>query len=228
MITAYVTDCDGTLFDTEGMKSDAFGTLCEKIWDIEAKKAKAHWLARTGVGRRIKTDELRVRCSLAPMTDEEYESFNTELFDRLRDSYGQCQKYPGVYETLEFANTYFDHCIAFTGTPAAEMQQALEATGLISYFEQVYGTGLHPKLKINFPDKTSHLSHIKETYGPTFIVIAGDAEEDMRVGREAGAYCIGLDTTKPAEVLLKAGAQVVVKPDELKGARRDALESNKK
>jgi phosphoglycolate phosphatase-like HAD superfamily hydrolase len=224
MELVYVTDCDGTLFDTEKVKARTFAALAKGLWGLDEAKTMEHWIVNAGIGRRNKINDLMSKHNLPALTDSEYESVNSEMRARMAGEYKSCPKYPGVIDTLNFVYENFDVVAAFTGTPSGEMLAALNATDLSGYFASIYGTGMHPTLKRDFPDKTSQMQHIVDTYRPDFMVVVGDAEEDMRVGSKFKAYTIGLPTTRDADRLIAAGAKQVVQPGQLKDVIEKVLQ----
>lgn len=200
----FIFDLDGTLVDTAPDLLTSINWLLAR----EQRRALGEEELRRIVGRGAKN----LIATAFAMTGDEISGFEIEMLYRafLKDYTShvaaQSRPYPGVEETLTALKSQGFTLGVLTNKPHAPTLALIEALGLSSHFEAVWGQGKRPYLK---PDPRLFPEIVAELGGGPAVMI-GDSRTDVETARAAGAPVVLVSygyTQEPAALL---GADQVV------------------
>ena len=197
---AIVFGVDGTILDTQNAKATIFSQYLNELWQVNVNKARDYWFRTVGGPRRSKFEFFYKQKFQKDISDDYYKELDLEFGNRLKTTYQICGFVSGASEALTFARERFDKVFATTGTTQEEIDEAFRVKNISSFFDKVYGTSE------TFPDKRSHLSDVKSKYNPSPLLLVSHSKEDIKVGKESNAICIGITTVFPEKELLDVGA----------------------
>jgi phosphoglycolate phosphatase-like HAD superfamily hydrolase len=203
-MNSIVYGIDGTILDTQGAKPVIFSRFINELWKIETQEAQKYWMDTIGGPRREKFEYFSREARGKGLSDYEYDFIDKEFGKRLKNVYRECNLILGVPEAFKFSKEKFDTVFAVTGTSQPEINEAFEYRELIKYFTKVYGTSKQ------FKDKKEQIKDIKNSYHPDFMLLVSHSKEDISVGKEFGAHCIGLTTVYPEKELRNSGASEII------------------
>ena len=121
---------------------------------------------------------------------------------------GNVQPLPGAAELVRRAHEAGLKQAIVSSTPCENIELVVDSLGLRSLFDTLVGEedAQHGK-----PDPEGFLVAAKRlSVPPRDCVVIEDAPEGIAGGKAAGVRCIGVTTTRPAEKLADAGADLVV------------------
>lgn len=180
-----VFDLDGTLVDSSRDLADAVNAALQRIdpkavtLDLDVVRSFIGSGARNLVARSL------VQAAVALPPEDALPIFLEEYERRLTAHTGF---YPGVLETLDRLSA---HPLAvLTNKPGDMSRRILDALGADGRFFRVYGGGDLPSRK---PDPEGLMRLMAESMAtPRTTVMVGDSSIDVRTGRAAGAWTVGL------------------------------------
>lgn len=188
-IRAAIIDLDGTMLDTAPDFQIAVNHMREEL----GLAPLALDTIKTFVGKG--TDNLMRRVLGVDFNVEEVE----QCFDRARASYlqhylainGDCSSiYPGVLEGLDAMQANGLRLACVTNKPIAFAIPLMQKTGLLQYFDVIYGGDSFPLKK---PDPYPLLK-VCEDFGlqPQQVVAIGDSSNDAQAARSAGCWVLNV------------------------------------
>jgi beta-phosphoglucomutase family hydrolase len=121
---------------------------------------------------------------------------------------GNVQALPGAAELVRRARVAGLKQAIVSSTPCENIELVVDSLGLRSMFDTLVGEedAQHGK-----PDPEGFLVAAERlSVPPRDCVVIEDAPEGIAAGKAAGMRCIGVTTTRPAEKLEAAGADLVV------------------
>jgi phosphoglycolate phosphatase len=180
-----VFDLDGTLVDSSRDLADAMNAALRRMdkgartLDLDAVRSFIGSGARNLVAKSL------VHAGVAMPPDDALPVFLEEYDRRLTV---HTRFYPGVEETLDRLAA---HPLAvLTNKPGDMSRRILDALGAGPRFFRVYGGGDLPSRK---PDPDGLLRLMAESMAtPRTTVMVGDSGIDVRTGRGAGAWTVGV------------------------------------
>lgn len=204
------TDYDGVIINIEPQKAKAFGALVYKKWGIKEGEALEYWLANGGNSRKFIFQSIFKKNFGRNLADPEYKKIEKVYNQILKTRfYPTVKLLPGALELLQYVRSHFDYTFVSSGIPEGEIQYLVNLNKLGDYFDSVFGTSKE------YPTKREHFKKIIEEQEPKTIVWVADSQEDMRIGRQFGAVCIGVLTNHSKTELLNSGAKHAVKLNEV-------------
>lgn len=204
MTKGFGFDYDGTIVNIEPQKAKVFGNLVGSAWGADEQEASKYWLETGGASRRSKFDYFYTHRFGKDLSEEEYREIE-EKFSLIlkKDYYPNLKLLPGALEVLKFVRSHFDFVFVSSGVPTKEIRYLVRLNGVGTYFDLILGTDE------KYPSKREHFRKIIEGKTPDLLIYMADGLEDMRVGKEFGAYTIGIPTNHPRLYLRKAGADYI-------------------
>ena len=212
MIKAAVFDLDGTVLDT--VSSIAyFCNEAMKKFGIEPESVE-NYKYHAGNGAK-----LLVHRALSAKNADTEENFN-RVFPFYMESYDKnpaykTEHFKGLPEVLKKMKEKGIALGIVSNKPESTVREVLPEFFPDGFFKYVYGSLGKMPLK---PDPTAVL-HIMENENakPDEVLYVGDSGVDMKTGKNAGVFTIGVSWGfRPREELVENGADVVIdKPEEL-------------
>lgn len=172
-------DWDGVITDSVSVKTDAFGEMFKAYGIKIQEKVKTHHLQHGGMSRY---DKLRLyyRDFIGDPIDEGRVQALAEQFSRLvKKRVIEAPFIPGAIETIQEQHHAETKLFVVSGTPTAEMEEIVEARGLMSYF---CGIGGSPRTKVSWVNYFCEIHNINK--GKCLFV--GDALADYHAAAECG------------------------------------------
>jgi phosphoglycolate phosphatase len=180
-----VFDLDGTLVDSSRDLADAMNAALHRLEPTVVALDVDVVRSFIGSGARNLVAKSLVHAGVALPPDDVLPVFLEEYDKRLTAS---TRFYPGVEETLDRLSA---HALAvLTNKPGDMSRRILDALGAGSRFFRVYGGGDLPSRK---PDPEGLMRLMAESMAsPRTTVMVGDSAIDVRTGRGAGAWTVGV------------------------------------
>jgi len=202
MLNALLFDLDGTLTDTDQLHLLALQQLLleedGRVFTQEEFEAHVSGQANANMCRYL----------FPQRSVAEHEAFADRKEVRFRQLSPQLTPMPGLLRLLDFAREHAIGICVVTNAPRANAEHMLDVLGLGDRFDTVLVAEELPRAK---PDPLPYLTGL-ECLGAS--AEAGIAFEDSIPGLTAavgaGIFTVGLATSQRPEVLLAAGAHLVV------------------
>jgi HAD superfamily hydrolase (TIGR01549 family) len=174
---AIIFDCDGVLFDSNTLKTEAFREILADYPQEVINQFITYHQTNGGVSRYVKlraffTDFLQV-----PVDEEKLDQLLQDFGMSCQRLYQQAALTPDCLTVLEKLSCQVPLFVA-SGSDEAELRQVFAWRGLDKFFQGIYGS---PKTKQNCVTEILLTAPSK-----TGIVFVGDAESDYRAAKGAG------------------------------------------
>lgn len=202
MLEALLFDLDGTLTDTDTLHLQALQQLLrEQGRELSEAEFDAH------VSGRANADMCRYLFPGRPVA--EHEAFADRKEARFRALSPTLQPTAGLERLLEHAERSGIGMAVVTNAPRANAQHMLAAMGLAERFEHVLVAEELARAK---PDPLPYLTGLERLGARADHALAfEDSVPGVTAASRAGILTVGLSTSQAPQVLLEAGAQLVVK-----------------
>lgn len=182
-LRALVFDFDGTLVDSNEVKTQAFGTLfAEYGSSVQAQVIESH-RRQEGVSRFVKFRQWHEELLGLPYSEEIGHKLSRRYQELVLEAVVHAPLIAGVAEFLQ-TDLPLPLYIA-SGTPEQELQVIVEQKDLSSHFQGVYGT---PKTKAEILRQVA----TETTCSPNQLLMIGDAWADYEGAQAAGAQFLGI------------------------------------
>jgi len=205
-----IFDCDGTLIDSMSFYTETFVVVLEEKTGIPREIGRKFYKERAGTPALKQYEqilELYDKNKLADVREI------TELFFQRIDKIDKEKKFrvfPGTKKLLMELCRRGLKLFVTSGSKCRILERKLEKHDLLVYFDLIMGSD----------EILKGVEHIKifadwcelpiEKFAKRAFLL-GDGPSDMRIARESGVYAIGIANTVDAEILIKAGADDIVK-----------------
>lgn len=201
MLDALLFDLDGTLADTDKLHLVAMQQLLhEDGRTLTEAEFEAH------ISGRANADLCRYLFPDRPLS--EHRDFANRKEARFRELSPTLQPTPGLLRLLEYAEARRIGMAVVTNAPRANAEHMLKALGLAGRFEHVLVAEELPKAK---PDPLPYLTGLQRLNAHAGQALAfEDSVPGVKAASGAGIFTVGLSTSQTEEVLMAAGAQLVV------------------
>ncbi|MEZ0195437.1 HAD-IA family hydrolase [Pseudomonas qingdaonensis] len=202
MLEALLFDLDGTLTDTDTLHLQALQQLLrEQGRELSEAEFDAH------VSGRANADMCRYLFPGRPVA--EHEAFADRKEARFRALSPTFQPTAGLERLLAHAERRGIGMAVVTNAPRANAQHMLAAMGLAQRFEHVLVAEELARAK---PDPLPYLTGLERLGARADHALAfEDSVPGVTAASRAGILTVGLSTSQAPQVLLEAGAQLVVK-----------------
>ncbi|KIU48160.1 haloacid dehalogenase [Pseudomonas putida] len=202
MLEALLFDLDGTLTDTDTLHLQALQQLLrEQGRELSEAEFDAH------VSGRANADMCRYLFPGRPVA--EHEAFADRKEARFRALSPTLQPTAGLERLLAHAERRGIGMAVVTNAPRANAQHMLAAMGLAQRFEHVLVAEELARAK---PDPLPYLTGLERLGARADHALAfEDSVPGVTAASRAGILTVGLSTSQAPQVLLEAGAQLVVK-----------------
>ncbi|OUM24380.1 haloacid dehalogenase [Pseudomonas sp. 1239] len=202
MLEALLFDLDGTLTDTDTLHLQALQQLLrEQGRELSEAEFDAH------VSGRANADMCRYLFPGRPVA--EHEAFADRKEARFRALSPTLQPTAGLERLLAHAERRGIGMAVVTNAPRANAQHMLAAMGLAERFEHVLVAEELARAK---PDPLPYLTGLGRLGARADHALAfEDSVPGVTAASRAGILTVGLSTSQAPQVLLEAGAQLVVK-----------------
>lgn len=202
MLEALLFDLDGTLTDTDTLHFQALQQLLrEQGRELSEAEFDAH------VSGRANADMCRYLFPGRPVA--EHEAFADRKEARFRALSPTLQPTAGLERLLAHAERRGIGMAVVTNAPRANAQHMLAAMGLAQRFEHVLVAEELARAK---PDPLPYLTGLERLGARADHALAfEDSVPGVTAASRAGILTVGLSTSQAPQVLLEAGAQLVVK-----------------
>lgn len=201
MLEALLFDLDGTLTDTDKLHLLALQQLLleeGRVFTEAEFDAHVSGRANADMCRYLFPDR-----SLA-----EHQAFADRKEARFRALSPTLQPTAGLQRLLAYAEQRHIGMAVVTNAPRANAVHMLAALGLAKRFEPVLVAEELARAK---PDPLPYLTGLECLHAPAENALAfEDSVPGVTAANRAGIFTVGLSTSQPAQVLLEAGAQLVV------------------
>ena len=189
---AIVFDFDGTLVQSNKIKTWAFGELYKEYGEKIVQQIIAYHKEHEGISRFVKFRYWH--------EDLLGQSYSKEIGENLSRNYSQLVleamvKAPYVEGALEFLKKHYQHIPLFvaSGTPETELREIIKLRSMLNFFQGIYGSPA---------TKTEILQAIlaKRKLSPEQILMVGDTLIDLEGAQSVGAEFIGIRSGKNSNV----------------------------
>ena len=181
---AIVFDFDGTLVDSNEIKSRAFGKLYKSYGEEIVRKVVDYHSQHEGISRFIKFKYWQEILLGQPYTDELGEQLSLSYSGLVVDAVVQASFFDGAYEFLE--NHYqSSHLFVASGTPEPELREIVKRRKMDRFFQGVYGSPSTKKQILEHILKQNNLS-------PERLLMVGDALSDWEGAKQTKVCFVGI------------------------------------
>jgi phosphoglycolate phosphatase len=199
-----VSDLNGTLVDAMPIYTRVFCNVVKRHTGIESPRVAAYSIAATGIPwdeqfSHILENHHMLKDKVPKMMDE----FCTIIYDE------KYSLFPGAEELLKLFKNKGYKVFITSGSGTGPMLKRLYEVGVFPYIDFLIGFDIYKK-------GLKHIEMLAEKAGLPLEKFAlqsvyfGDGPGDMRLAKEAGIFAIGVAQTVDAELLKKAGADLVI------------------
>lgn len=172
----HIFDVDGTLIDSNGVKSRAFYEAALPYGEEAARAMVAYHQKAGSIGREARWRYFWAEIVKRQPYDYEWSAVNSRCTEAIRYGTRAAPLVPGAREYLEALGP--ERCVVVSGIDQAELAAILEEHGLTSCFRAVWGG---PRVKaVILRDEVCNLQIKKPA------LYYGDTEDDLLSARNAG------------------------------------------
>ena len=189
---AIVFDFDGTLVNSNEIKTLAFGELYKEHGENIVRQIISYNKEHEGVSRFVKFRYWQEDLLGQPYTKEIGKNLSRTYSQLVFDAVVQA---PYVEGALEFLKKHYQHIPLFvaSGTPETELREIIKHRYIPHFFQGVYGSPA---------TKTEILQGIleKRKLSPEQVLMVGDALTDWEGAQGVGAEFIGIQSGKSSSI----------------------------
>ena len=181
---AIVFDFDGTLVDSNEIKSSAFGKLYESYGEEIVRKVIDYHKEHVGISRFIKFKHWQENLLGKPYSDELGEQLSRHYSGLVMEAVVKAPFCEGAYKFLKKFHHSYPLYVA-SGTPQLELREIVKRRNLDTFFRGVYGSP---------SSKKQILEHIlmQNNWSPNRLLMVGDALSDWEGAKQANVCFVGI------------------------------------
>ena len=190
---AIVFDFDGTLVQSNKVKTWAFGKLYEKYGESIVPQVTAYQEEHGGISRFVKFRHIHEHLLGLPYTDQVEKELSNKYSELVFDAVVQASYVEGA---LEFPEKHHQHLPLFvaSGTPEVELREIITSRGMNRLFRDIYGS---PKTKTEI----LRLILSNHNWAPERVLMVGDSLVDLEGAQNAKTDFIGVELSDNFSVL---------------------------
>jgi len=196
---AIIFDCDGVIFDSNALKTEAFRHILSSYPQEIVDAFIQYHKTNGGISRYVKLAKFFTDFLNTPAKDNELQDLLDSFSIACQYLYKQAQLTPGCLSTLKALSPIANFYIA-SGSDETELRQVFASRRLDEYFDGVYGS---PKTK---PDCISTI--LKDVDAHTRVFFVGDAESDWQAANNAEIPFIFMSKFSEVKDIMLARAQL--------------------
>ena len=225
MIKALISDLDGTLSDSLTSIAYSANSSLRKEGLSELPRENFRYYAGDGAKelvRRYLKDTKNISCSLDPLDEANLEHFYRSYMEEFsKYCMYEVKPFPGIPELLSELQAEGIRTAVLSNKPDAQTREVVRSLFGDKLIDMVQGQTEEVPRK-PAPDGALRIA---AAFGlePSECMYLGDSDTDMKTGRAAGMYTVGvLWGFRNREELLKNGAEALAeKPEDIKTLVRD-------
>ena len=225
MIKALIFDLDGTLSDSLTSIAYSANSSLRKEGLSELPRENFRYYAGDGAKelvRRYLKDTKNISCSLDPLDEANLEHFYRSYMEEFsKYCMYEVKPFPGIPELLSELQAEGIRTAVLSNKPDAQTREVVRSLFGDKLIDMVQGQTEEVPRK-SAPDGALRIA---AAFGlePSECMYLGDSDTDMKTGRAAGMYTVGvLWGFRNREELLKNGAEALAeKPEDIKTLVRD-------
>ena len=225
MIKALIFDLDGTLSDSLTSIAYSANSSLRKEGLSELPRENFRYYAGDGAKelvRRYLKDTKNISCSLDPLDEANLEHFYRSYMEEFsKYCMYEVKPFPGIPELLSELQAEGIRTAVLSNKPDAQTREVVRSLFGDKLIDMVQGQTEEVPRK-PAPDGALRIAAV---FGlePSECMYLGDSDTDMKTGRAAGMYTVGvLWGFRNREELLKNGAEALAeKPEDIKKLIRD-------
>ena len=182
---AIVFDFDGTLVQSNKVKTWAFGKLYEKYGGSIVRQVTAYHEEHRGISRFVKFRHFHEHLLGLPYTDQVEKELSNKYSELVFDAVVRASYVEG---SLEFLEKYHQHLPLFvaSGTPEVEIREIITCRGMNRFFRDIYGS---PTTKTEILRLILSNHH----WAPERVLMVGDSLVDLEGAQNAKTDFIGVE-----------------------------------
>jgi len=189
---AIIFDFDGTLVQSNEIKTWAFGKLYEKYGEDIVRYVTDFQVENGGFSRFVKFRHFHEHLLGLPYTDEVGKKLSKNYTQLVFD---EVVRAPHVEGALEFLKKHYQHISLFvaSGTPEPELREIIKHRSIPHFFQGVYGS---PATKTEILQRIL----VKRKLYPEQVLMIGDALTDWKGAQGVGVEFIGIKSGKSSNI----------------------------
>ena len=189
---AIVFDFDGTLVNSNEIKTWAFGELYKEHGENIVRQIISYNKEHEGVSRFVKFRYWQEDLLGQPYTKEIGKYLSRTYSQLVFDAVVQA---PYVEGALEFLKNHYQHIPLFvaSGTPEPELREIIKHRSIPHFFQGVYGS---PATKTEILQRIL----VKRKLYPEQVLMIGDALTDWKGAQGVGVEFIGIKSGKSSNI----------------------------
>lgn len=182
-----IFDCDGVIFDTNTLKTNAFGMVLRDAGFTEnvVNAFITHHQMNGGISRYVKFQRLYIEILRKPLPPNGIEGLLLEFSEACLDLYFKADFTPGCPEILEKLSANYMLYLA-SGGDQNELRSVFRHRNIDGYFESIFGSPMSKSECVN-----SIICNVDIKYGCTMV---GDSVSDWTAADDHGLDFIYMKT----------------------------------
>ncbi|NEP50560.1 MAG: HAD family hydrolase [Moorea sp. SIO3C2] len=174
---AVIFDCDGVLFDSNALKTEAFRETLANYPQAIVDEFIAYHQKYGGISRYVKLRAFFTDFLQTSVNQSKLEELLQNFGDACQGLYQEAMLTPGCLTVLEKLSSRIPLYVA-SGSDETELRKVFAQRGLDNFFQEIYGS---PKTK------QACVAEILEKFtSHEGIVMVGDAESDWQAAKKTG------------------------------------------
>lgn len=182
---AVIFDFDGVIVESADIKTQAFLDLFAEYPEHRARILRHH-LDNLGISRYRKFEWIYSELLRRPLTDQEKERLGSTFSGLVLNKVLSCEFVPGALASLDALRATNRSLFVASGTPQEELEIIIEKRGLVSFFEEIWGT---PTTKVDIISSILARFQLDKSE----VVFVGDGLSDFNAASKVGIPFIGRD-----------------------------------
>lgn len=181
---AIVFDFDGTLVNSNEIKSTAFREMYKSYGEEIVRKVVDYHTVHEGTSRLIKFKHWQEDLLGEPYSDELGEQLSRHYSGLVKEAVVKAPFCEGAYKCLKKFHHRFPLYVA-SGTPELEIREIVKRRNLDKFFQGVYGS---PSSKKQILERIL----MQNNWSPKRLLMVGDALSDWEAAKQTNVCFVGI------------------------------------